>query len=75
MKTPKRCIFYESSPLRFIPVIYIQPVGGHFGILPFYCPITLTNLELTIPILETRNFNFRKGVWCVFYLICAYLLL
>jgi len=29
MKNLKWCIIYESSPLRFTPVIYIQPDGGY----------------------------------------------
>jgi len=31
MKTPKKCIIYESSPVSFIRMIYIQLDGGHFA--------------------------------------------
>jgi len=33
---------YESSPLSFVPVIYIQLDGGHVGFCQDGCPIGLT---------------------------------
>jgi len=42
MKPLKWCIRYESSPLRFIRVIYIQLYGGHVGFCQDCGPIGLT---------------------------------
>ena len=45
-KPLKCCIMYESSPLSFVPVIYIQLDGGHVGFCQDGCPIGLTWLQI-----------------------------